>query len=239
MSKRIKKLNEVEPQEVKCFSQSMDDLDYNLNEQWQDVHDAEQQVLAEQIEEAMIANVSAPSSETKEVTSETNSEAVEDETIDVKTAPAIVNPRIVKEIYDDFMKKPYAVTVRFYNEDGCLVMKLHMDFPDESHEHLIFTDTKFIGLVMRAMRNIEWEKWEEYIKQPHGVMATNEDPRIDIFRQFMNSELRRWLYKDYISPAGKTYACITFVIAGWKEIRFCQERTNEIDNIIKEAPKTV
>lgn len=239
MNKNSKQETKVETKVMNAFTQSMDDFDYNLVEQYLEDQNAEQQILDEKIEETMKANVSTPSSETKEVTSETNSEAADDEPIDVKTAPAIVNPRIVKEIYDDFMKKPYAVTVRFYNEDGCLVMKLHMDFPDESHEHLIFTDTKFIGLVMRAMRNMEYEKWEEYMKEPHGVMATIEDPRIDIFRQFMNSELRRWLYKDYISPAGKTYACINFVIAGWKEIRFCQERTNEIDNIIKEAPKTV
>lgn len=234
-----KNSNVEERQEVKCFSQSMDDLDYDLNVQWQDVHDAEQQMLDEQIEEAMTANVSTQPTTEKGVTSETNTEVADDETIDVKTAPAIVNPRIVKEIYNDFMNKPYSANARFYNEDGCLVMKLHMDFPDESHEHLIFTDTKFIGLVMRAMRNMEYEKWEEYIKEPHGVMATIEDPRIDIFRQFMNSKLQRWFYNDYISPAGKTYACVTFVVAGWKEIRFCQERTNEINNIIKEAPKTI
>lgn len=234
-----KKSNVEEPQEVKCFSQSMDDLDYDLNVQWQDVHDAEQQMLDERTEEAMNANISTQPTTEKGVTSETNTEVADDETIDVKTAPAIVNPRIVKEIYNDFMNKPYSANARFYNEDGCLVMKLHMDFPDESHEHLIFTDTKFIGLVMRGMMNIEFEKWEEYIKEPHGVMATKEDPRIDIFRQFMNSKLKRWFYNDYISPVGKTYACVNFVVAGWKEIRFCQERINEINNIIKEASKTI
>jgi len=232
--------NKVETKVMNAFTQSMDDVDYIMLEQYQEDQIAELQIFDDQVEEAMTANDSMPTIDAEEITPEANSEVADDDKpIDVNSAPAIVNPRIVKEIYDDFMNKPYSVNARFYNEDGCLVMRLHMDFPDESHEHLIFTDAKFIGLVMRAMKNIEWEKWEEYIKDPHGVMATNEDPRIDIFRQFMNSKLQRWFYNDYISPAGKTYACVTFVVAGWKEIRFCQERTNEINNIIKEAPKTI
>lgn len=206
MKKNIENGTDSKIVEVNGFSQTMDEADYSLVEQYMLDQIEEEQMLEDQVEQA------------------------------VTTAAAIVNPRIVKEIYDDFMKKPYSVFVRFYNEDGCLVMKIHMDFLKESHEHLVFTDTKFIGLVMRAMRNIEFEKWEEYIMEAHDVMATIEDPRIDIFRQFMNSKLKRCFYKDYISPAAKTYACVSFIIDGLKEIRFCQERTSEIDNII--SPKT-
>jgi hypothetical protein len=169
----------------------------------------------------------------KKPKSETQLETTVSKPVDVVVPDAVVAPEIVKKILKGFQDKPYSVIAKFIDEDGCLVMKLTMWFVgSETREFLIYTDTTFIGLVMRAMRGIEFEKWEEYTKEVHGIMATCVDPRIDIFRQFMNSELKRCINKDYIAPTGKTYACVSFIISSWNEIRFCLERTDEINEIM-------
>ena len=71
----------------------------------------------------------------------------------------------------------------------------------------------------------------------HPLEASEVDPRIDLFRQFINSPLRCHFDADFKAGNGDRYVSATFNISYRKQIKFCLKRTEEIESIINEAVK--
>jgi hypothetical protein len=160
---------------------------------------------------------------------------------EISTIHARVSPQVVKDMYDGFMMKPSAVTVRFRDEDGCLVMRITFFYGKRlSRELSLFADTDLIGRTMRAMRGEQLENLKAYCEEEHIIAATNVDPRIDIFRQCMKSTLKCRINADFLpdeADEDNRYISVSFIIAPKMEFRFCLERTSEIEEIVNETIK--
>ena len=172
-------------------------------------------------------------------------------TAEVQTIHARVSSQVVKDMYECFMAKPTATTVRFRDEDGCLVMRITFFYGKRlsitffygkrlSRELSLFADTDLIGRTMRAMRGEQLENLKAYCEEEHIIAATNVDPRIDIFRQCMKSTLKCRINPDFLpdeADENKRYISVSFIIAPKMEFRFCLERTSEIEEIVNETIK--
>ena len=160
---------------------------------------------------------------------------------EISTIHARVSPQVVKDMYDGFMMKPSAVTVRFRDEDGCLVMRVTFFYGKRlSRELSLLADTDLIGRTMRAMRGEQLENLKAYCEEEHIIAATNVDPRIDIFRQCMKSTLKCRINADFLpdeADENNRYISVSFIIAPKMEFRFCLERTREIEEIVNETIK--
>jgi hypothetical protein len=73
---------------------------------------------------------------------------------------------------------------------------------------------------------------EIYNSEEHPLSPSESDPRIDIFRQFIDSPLRCHFEADFVAGNGDRYVCATFNIGFRKHIKFCLKRTEEIEAII-------
>ena len=78
---------------------------------------------------------------------------------------------------------------------------------------------------------------EGYNTEEHTLEVSEADPRIDMFRQFINSPLRCHFEADFVAGNGDRYVCATFNISYKKQIKFCLKRTDETETIIDEAIK--
>ena len=76
---------------------------------------------------------------------------------------------------------------------------------------------------------------KEYNSEKHILKASEFDPRIELFRQFINSPLQCRFNADFIAGNGDRYVCATFNINYRKQIKFCLKRTAEIEAIITDA----
>ena len=214
-----------------CFTLSQNQCDYNMIESYME----EQANAAERSNGFTTSMTKSSKAEIPEIKTPVV------ETAEAQTMHARVSSQVVKDMHKSFMMKPSAVTVRFRDEDGCLVMRVTFFFGKRlSRELSLFADTELIGLVMRAMRGEQLEKLEAYSEEEHIIAATNVDPRIHIFNQCIKSTLKCRINPDFIpedADEGKRYISASFIIAPKMEFRFCLERTDEIENIVTEAIK--
>ena len=78
---------------------------------------------------------------------------------------------------------------------------------------------------------------EGYKAEEHTLEASETDPRIELFSQFINSPLKCRFDADFIAGNGDRYVSATFTIAYRKQIKFCLKRTEEVESIISNALK--
>lgn len=149
---------------------------------------------------------------------------------------ATVDQQVVNDLFKAFMAIPQEVAVRFRNEDGYLKMIVNMNHREKYfRSYETFADGKLVENMIGAMRGDKIGALEIYNSEEHPLKAYDEDPRIDIFRQFINSPLRCVFNADFVANNGDRYVCATFNISFRKHIMFCLKRTEEIETIINEA----
>ena len=151
---------------------------------------------------------------------------------------ATVDQQVVNDLFNAFMTIPQEVIVKFRNDNGYLKMAVNMNHRDKFfRSYETFADGKLVENMIGAMRGDRIASLEIYKVEEHPLEASEVDPRIDLFRQFINSPLRCHFDADFIAGNGDRYVSATFNISYRKQIKFCLKRTEEIESIINEAVK--
>ena len=149
---------------------------------------------------------------------------------------AIVDQQVVNDLFNAFMTIPQEVVVKFRNDNGYLKMAVNMNHREKFfRSYETYADAKLVENMVGAMRGDRIASLEIYKADEHLLEASEVDPRIDIFRQFINSPLRCHFDADFIAGNGDRYVTATFNISYRKQIKFCLKRTDEIEAIINEA----
>ena len=149
---------------------------------------------------------------------------------------ATVDQKVVNDLFNAFMTIPSEVVVKFRNEDGYLKMVVNMNHREKFfRSYGTLADAKLVESVIGSMKGTMMGALEVYKVEEHPLEASETDPRIDMFNQFLNSRFRCYFDSDFVSPKGDRYVCATFHLGYRKEVKFCLKRTEEIESIINQA----
>ena len=97
-----------------------------------------------------------------------------------------------------------------------------------------YADAKLIENMVGSMRGDRIGSLEAYKADDHPIEVSEVDPRINIFRQFLNSPMRCHFDADLVGKNGDRYMCATFNVSYKKQFKFCLKRTEELEAIINE-----
>jgi hypothetical protein len=151
---------------------------------------------------------------------------------------AKVDQQVVNDLFHAFMEIPQEVVVSFKNEDGFLRMVVKMNHREKFfRKYETCADAKLVEYMLGAMRGTMIGALEAYKAEEHTLEASETDPRVELFRQFINSPLRCRFDADFIAGNGDRYVSATFNISYRKQIKFCLKRTEEVESIINDALK--
>lgn len=77
----------------------------------------------------------------------------------------------------------------------------------------------------------------EYNAAEHEVETAveGENLRFEIFKQYLDSPMKGTIGPDWVSPSGKVYRMISYVLPHNLEVRFCLEASDEIDSLLENA----
>ena len=231
-----------EVKKVNGFTQTMSSADYNFVEQYREEKIAELFKHDEQVEEpsevpAEPIKVETPESPAIEEPEEEN--AVEELVASVINPPfqADVSLNVVEEIFMALINKPTSVVVKLRDDEGYLVIKVIITFKSKiTREYETYADKPLLSLIMRGMRGIIISM-NDYGRDPHILDFTGTDPRIELFRLFLESNLKCRISPDYISrnDHSRRYFCADFTIADRMTFHFCLDRTEEVNEIFNKA----
>lgn len=154
-----------------------------------------------------------------------------------------VDQQVVNDLFHAFMSIPQEVTVKFKNDKGYLKMLVSMNFREKYiRNYETYADAKLVECMIGAMRGDRIAALEIYKAEEHPIEASEVDPRINLFRQFLNSPMRCHFDADLLANNGDRYMCATFNAYYKKHFKFCLKRTEELEDIINgfinEALKT-
>ena len=154
-----------------------------------------------------------------------------------------VDQQVVNDLFHAFMSIPQEVTVKFKNDKGYLKMLVSMNFREKYiRNYETYADAKLVECMIGAMRGDRIAALEIYKAEEHPIEASEVDPRINLFRQFLNSPMRCHFDADLLANNGDRYMCATFNAYYKKHFKFCLKRTEELEDIINgfinEAHKT-
>ena len=151
---------------------------------------------------------------------------------------ATVDEHVVNDLFNAFMEIPQEIVVKFKNEDGFLKMVVKMNHREKFFRtYETFADAKLVEYMLGAMRGTISGALKAYKAEEHPLEASENDPRVEIFRQLINSPLRCRFDADFIAGNGDRYMSATFNIAYRKQVKFCLKRTEEVESIIRDAVK--
>lgn len=154
---------------------------------------------------------------------------------------AAVSQLEVTRLFNAFINLPSSVEVKFQNIKGYLYMDVVMTFRGNykySYNYQTYADFKLVEKMLCSMANPKMTGClNGYKAEEHPLEASESDPRIELFRQFMQSKFRCRFDKDFTPNPEESYVCATFQVGFRKEFKFCLKRTDEIEAIINEAMK--
>ena len=151
---------------------------------------------------------------------------------------AKVDQQVVNDLFNAFMTIPSSVVVKFRHENGYLKMIVNMVHREKFfRSYETYADGKLVENMVGSMRGLTIGALNGYKSEEHPLETSEADPRIELFRQFINSPMSCHFDADFITKNGDRYMCATFNISYRKQIKFCLKRTEEIEVIINEAIK--
>ena len=152
---------------------------------------------------------------------------------EVATPTKIVDQQVVNDLFHAFMSIPQEVTVKFKNDKGYLKMLVSMNFREKYiRNYETYADAKLVENMIGAMRGDRIAALEIYKAEEHPIEASEVDPRINLFRQFLDSPMRCHFDADLVANNGDRYMCATFNAYYKKHFKFCLKRTEELEAII-------
>lgn len=254
MTKINNKETMVKVTKVNGFSQTMDETDYSLVEQYMLDQIEEEQMLEAQATEAgeeSNKSIDEQPTETIEepiVVEEQESPATEEPANDVSTeqpTKSVVTPPfqadvsldVAEEIFSALKKRPSSAVVKVRILDGYLVIKVIITFNYKiTREYETFADRQLLSLIMRGMRGIN-VCMDDYGRNPHILEYTVADPRNELLRLFLESPLKCRISPEYVSRDGSGTICLCaeFTIADRMKFQFCLEKTDAVNEIINNA----
>ena len=161
-----------------------------------------------------------------------------EETVTKTTA---VDQKEVNRLFNAFINLPSSVEVKFQNIKGYLYMDVVMTFRGNykcSYNYQTYADFKLVEKMLCSMGNPNMTGClGGYKADEHPLEASESDPRVELFRQFMKSKFKCCFGKDFKPNEEESYVCATFQVGFRKEVKFCLKRTEEIEAIINEAMK--
>ena len=147
--------------------------------------------------------------------------------------PKIVDPQVVTDMFNSFLSIPTEVNVGFKNEAGYLKMTVSMNFREKFIRNFeTLADYKLVACTVAAMGGTIPAP-EGYLAEEHILEVSDNDPREDLFEQFLNSPFRCHIEPDFVSAKGERFFCANFTPSYRKTVRFCLKRTEELENLIK------
>lgn len=155
----------------------------------------------------------------------------------VVTTPTI-DQVVVNEMFKAFLAMPTSVTVKFKNFRGVLKINVQMYNGSRKFVNNFETnaDFKLVEKVMGAMYNEKnIEALNDFNVEEHPLVASETDPRIELFKQMLYSSFRCRFEPDLVVDNGDRYVCASFIIRTNKEFKFYLPRTEEIEEIINNA----
>ena len=151
---------------------------------------------------------------------------------------ATVDQKVVNDLFNAFMEIPQEVMVSFKKEGGFLRMVVKMNHREKFfRRYETYADAKLVEYILGAMRGIISGVLEAYKVDEHPLEASEVDPRVELFRQFINSPLRCRFDADFVANNGDRYLIATFNISYRKQVKFCLKRTEELESLINNALK--
>ena len=151
---------------------------------------------------------------------------------------AVVDQQVVNDLFNAFMEIPQEVVVSFKNEDGFLKIVVKMNHREKFfRRYETCADAKLVEYMIGAMRGFISGAFRTYNSEEHPLEASELDPRIELFKQFINSPLRCRFDADFIAGNGDRYVLATFNISYRKQVKFCLKRTEEVESLINDALK--
>ena len=151
---------------------------------------------------------------------------------------ATVDQKVVNDLFNAFMEIPQEVVVSFKNEDGFLRMVVKMNHREKFfRRYETYADANLVEYMIGAMRGLISGAFRTYNSEEHPLEASEADPRVELFRQFINSPLRCRFDSDFIAGNGDRYVSAIFTIGYRKQVKFCLKRTEEVESIISDAVK--
>ena len=161
-----------------------------------------------------------------------------EETVTKTTA---VDQKEVNRLFNAFINLPSSVEVKFQNIKGYLYMDVVMTFRGNykcSYNYQTYADFKLVEKMLCSMGNPNMTGClGGYKADEHPLEASESDPRVELFRQFMKSKFKCCFGKDFKPNEEESYVCATFQVGFRKEVKFCLKRTEEIEAIINDAMK--
>ena len=104
--------------------------------------------------------------------------------------PKIVDPQVVTDMFNSFLSIPTEVNVGFKNEAGYLKMTVSMNFREKFIRNFeTLADYKLVACTVAAMGGTIPAP-EGYLAEEHILEVSDNDPREDLFVQFLNSPFR-------------------------------------------------
>ena len=101
-----------------------------------------------------------------------------------------VDQQVVNDLFHAFMSIPQEVTVKFKNDKGYLKMLVSMNFREKYiRNYETYADAKLVECMIGAMGGDRIAALEIYKAEEHPIEASEVDPRINLFRQFLNSQM--------------------------------------------------
>ena len=154
---------------------------------------------------------------------------------------AAVNQQEVTRLFKAFITIPSSVEVKFQHIKGYLYMTAQMTFENNykyTYKYQTYADFKLVEKMLCSMANPKMVGClDGYKVEEHPLEASESDPRIELFRQFMNSKYKCRFDRDFTPNPEESYVCATFQVGFRKEFKFCLKRTEEIEAIINDAMK--
>lgn len=150
-----------------------------------------------------------------------------------------VDSTTVQNLLNAFLRIPTSVVVKFQNSKGYLYMTTEMTFEGNSKysfKYQTYADLNLVEKMLCSMGNPKMVGClSGYNVEEHPLEASEVDPRIELFRQFLNSPFKCSFDKDFTPNPEESYIQATFRVGYKKEVKFCLKRTAEIEEIINNA----
>ena len=157
------------------------------------------------------------------------------------TKTTAVDQQEVNRLFNAFINLPSSVEVKFQNIKGYLYMDVVMTFRGNykcSYNYQTYADFKLVEKMLCSMGNPKMTGClGGYKVEEHPLEASESDPRVELFRQFMKSKFKCCFGKDFKPNEEESYVCATFQVGFRKEVKFCLKRTEEIETVINDAIK--